>query len=414
MNSLTLPNKLFIVAFFMLIALPYFQLESRFFSEIQLNEKRKKVEKPTPYFSYQSINRFKVTLANFSKYFEDNFGFRDSFIFLYKAFHFKIFNLSLSSSVLLGKDGWLFYDYVIPRKIVLPDEKEIYIDLSLALAYNEMPKVKEAHQAFRKEIISIPDFLGLVPFSDSELYDLKIKLESTEKFFREKNIKFLVVLPPNKQTIYPENLPEWILKIGKNKTRLDQIIQYMNENSHFKIHDYRNVLMENKIKQTLYRKIDTHLNDHGDFLISNEIIQNLNIPRQKKFELHEFKIQDQIFETGDLLDFLGTPGLLSETRTQYRFKNPISKSCGREKTSFGEKYCFQSSDKSLPSLLVYGDSFALNFSKFLQERFKKLTVITSNLEIKEDFLDKEKPDIVIVEKLERFLGQLNQISVVRK
>jgi hypothetical protein len=109
------------------------------------------------------------------------------------AIHIKLLHTSPTRDVVLGREGWLYFD-----------------------RYNDG--------------ISLMDFCGLVPFRESELEMIVEKITKINRFCEERGILLKIVVAPNKHTIYPEFLPLNIKNRQGASTRLDQLKDYLIRN----------------------------------------------------------------------------------------------------------------------------------------------------------------------------------------
>lgn len=248
-------NRIFIFIFFIILFIPLIQSELKVFPDISFKENRIPISRPVPYFRFHSIKSFKASLDYFSKYIDDNFGFRNYFIYFHNRFKLKFFSISSSSQVVLGKMNWLYFDLINTGKIERNGEFA-GVDKSLIEAYNTELVSSQKDNLIPTEF-SIPDYLGLTPFTSHDLFMIKDNIESFEKSLSKNNIRLLIVVAPNKHTIYPEFLPSSIANLPRKESRLDQIINFMNENSSYKISDYRSIFLQKKVNKKLFYQLDT-------------------------------------------------------------------------------------------------------------------------------------------------------------
>ena len=110
------------------------------------------------------------TLISFPKmyeaYFNDHFGFRHSLIRLNSLMKMEFLKTSPEKKVILGKDGWLFYD------------TDNYLG----------------------DGITIKDYRGLAPFSDKELIQIKNELERRRDTLAKSGIQYVVAVAPSINT----------------------------------------------------------------------------------------------------------------------------------------------------------------------------------------------------------------------
>src|SRR5471032_1208221 len=92
----------------------------------------------------------------------------------------------------------------------------------------------------------IDDVMGNRPFRDSELEAWRDLLQGRHDWLAQRGIRYLFVIPPDKHTIYPEHLPDWLVTAARPPQRLDQFIQYMKAHSDVPVLDLRQTLLDAK------------------------------------------------------------------------------------------------------------------------------------------------------------------------
>ena len=68
------------------------------------------------------------------------------------------------------------------------------------------------------------------PFTTGQLEDYRRILEARRDWLAERGIRYLLVIPPNKDTIYPEFMPPAYTKVN-SRSRLDQLVDHMRSRS---------------------------------------------------------------------------------------------------------------------------------------------------------------------------------------
>lgn len=87
--------------------------------------------------------------------------------------------------------------------------------------------------------------------------------------------RLIVTVAPNSQTIYPEFLPDWA-HINAT-TEYDLVMDALAHHGVDKV-DLRPPLLAAKLKQQVYRRIDTHWNDLGALIAYNAIMEAVGWP----------------------------------------------------------------------------------------------------------------------------------------
>ncbi len=136
-----------------------------------LNEKRTLAKLPALELNGDSLKKYP---GKFEKYFNDNFGLRTELISLHSYIKTYWIGVAPSERIILGKDDWLFYNS----------------------AY------------------SIASYRNSRLPTEDELLLWKRHLKLIQLWLDKLNIKFLLVIAPNKSTIYPEYMPDRYNKVA--------------------------------------------------------------------------------------------------------------------------------------------------------------------------------------------------------
>ncbi|GAB4280122.1 MAG: hypothetical protein Fur0025_07830 [Oscillatoriaceae cyanobacterium] len=341
-------------------------------------EKRQLASLPNLEFNRESIENFSRL---FEEYYKDNFGGRQELIYWHNRFLFQVLQQSPSEQVIIGKDGWLFYGH---------------------------PYALESYRA-------------TTPFTESQLNHWQQVLEERRDWLQARGIKYLVVFVPEKQSIYPEYLPEWLQPVGK-KSRLDQLIEHLQLNSKFSVNslpplaetsaiiDVRDVLRSAKNNYRIYHRTDSHWNKPGVFTAYQEIIRYLGVwfPQLKPLTVADFEQEIVYREGGDLANMLGLKDVLREEVRRFSPRiPPVARSADPEIArpdlpEDKQPFAIATGDRRLPRAVMFHDSFALNLAPLIAENFQRI-VFLSEYEFDLPAIDKERPDVVIQQMVERQL-----------
>src|SRR6266540_4995909 len=167
------------------------------------------------------------------KNFQDNLYKKD--LFIEKA---ALLRISLGDRVfpaaLLGKEGWMEYT----GKGNLDD----------------FQNVKKLEMGNKKNAIN--------------------KMKSFYQYLKSQDITFLIVVAPNKATIYPDKLPDELKSLSE-PSRLDMLTSLLEDNDLPVLVDLRPALQAARQDQDVYYKTNTHWNGYGAFVAYKEIINAL-------------------------------------------------------------------------------------------------------------------------------------------
>lgn len=155
----------------------------------------------------------------FDDYFTKSFPFRAHFITAYNALYQTLFHQSGNEKVIVGKDGYLFFEE------------------------------------------TVDDILDVETLTEFDLTRLSVVLNNIHRSLDEVGVRSYVMVVPNKATVYDEYLPDYLKPIGKNDN-LDRFLELELDMENI---DLYNVLKNAKDTSTqpLYHKSDSHWNNFG-------------------------------------------------------------------------------------------------------------------------------------------------------
>lgn len=257
---------------------------------------------------------------------------------------------------------------------------------------------------------SLDDYQNLFSFADEKLVSIQQKLAVLQGKLAERNAILMVVIVPNKETIYPEIVPDEIVKFP-GPSRLERLSAYLEQNGPAVLLDLRPILLQARSERDIYYKTDTHWNDYGVYLAYQAILQELNkkYPQLRPYPLESFDLVQDGPELLDLAGNIGSVSLLEQPLVlSAKFVNPSNV---RQFESGGRRLSMSwVDDDSLPRLVMYQDSFGLRLGGLLAMHFSEAVYVPhySGRPIwTTSWIDQQRPDVVIIEFAERYLHDLD-------
>lgn len=224
-------------------------------------------------------------------------------------------------------------------------------------------------------------------------------LQARKSILKSQGIQYYFLVAPNKECVYPEYLPN---DYNINDERIiNQLIRQC------KIREIEilyplEIFNLYKSEKDLYSPINTHWNGAGGFVAYD-------------FLMHKMKIDTRILTWEDIYyreavisEDLGNKlipkqsasfiwGRVHNAQAQTIFDNEVVNS-GRQQITLNK-------NSSLPTAVIFHDSFMEVMLPYLMESFSKIYLFhTPNVDY--DIIEKIKPDVVISEMVERFLAQI--------
>jgi hypothetical protein len=229
----------------------------------------------------------------------------------------------------------------------------------------------------------------------------------------------IVLIAPDKSTIYPEYLVPPMPQIAP--TRLDQLAA-ATERAGIMFLDLRPALNAAKSSGPLYYKADTHWTPLGAFVAANQILHALHpiYPEIDALRSGSWSFEYAYSAGGDLMPTFDYPWDAHERvpiavrnfpdQVRYRGSEPmppIPPIQGWSHDLDGSIAVTARTDR--PKLLVIGDSYSVALLPFLQQEFSQVAFIAAsrNSTFEEyRFVERYRPDIVLFEKVERYLSNI--------
>ncbi len=255
----------------------------------------------------------------------------------------------------------------------------------------------------------IEDYQRVNLFTADELAQFQSNLDALSERYAERGITLLVVVSPNKNTIYPERVPKQ-LSVLASESRLDQLVNYLRVHGREQLIDLRPSLIAAKSEREIYYATDTHWNDYGAYIAYSALMSEIS-KAYPNLEIHPSSDFEPVISEPETLDLARVIGatLLPEPKIQFA---PLFDLSTRYKTvNLGARKLMFSynPDSSLPDLVLYYDSFFFNVIPMLGEHFHNALYVQNytggglwNL----SWVDERQPDVVIIEFAERYLADL--------
>lgn len=296
--------------------------------------------------------------SGFQDFFSDNFGLRATYISTVSYITSKLFADSLNEKVIIGKNGWLFFDQ------------------------------------------TIDDYLGKDRLSDLEVKRLARILAVMSSYIRSLGIEFYFMPVPNKNSVYPEYMPKRYSDVRDPDPSL--LIRLTKELSNEGIGmielltDYIN----RKEEGLLYHKKDTHWNNKGAYIACTKILDLLDVP-YIRIEETNYDIRKDHF--GDLQKMLTPAFRILDDQVYINQDNEYSYISNFR--TFDDLAIITGAKGSDKTLLMHRDSFANALIPLLSGHFLE-SYYYRHFPYDYSLLLSHSPDAVIVQIAERSLKTL--------
>lgn len=326
-----------------------------------VNENRNPAAAPV----WSGLENLQPTLGQSEKFFNDHFGFRQLLLRRYLRIKHKWFGSPPAADVIIGRDGWLY-------------------------------SAAESMVAHHIRALSL---------SPEELRDWQALLEQRRDWLARRNIAYVFVIAPDKHSIYPEYLPEW-LRQGAGPSKLDQLATHLVANSTIRFVDLRSALRSARDREPLYYMTDTHWNPAGSLIGYQETMRTISAinPAWQPLPAAVFK-RTHASHTGDLAALLGQ-------QSDYPEKNSVAFSpqaplqpieIRRSRESINGRMTAVTrvlNPTGVGKAVIFHDSFGEYWVDQFGYQFQE-TVFVAQKKLSASLVETERPQIVITEMVER-------------
>lgn len=263
-----------------------------------------------------------------------------------------LFGVSSKEDVVMGKDGWLYFDK------------------------------------------TMPDYMGETTLSDTQLQRLHRTADLMAEYVEGQGATFVLTIAPNKATIYPEYVP-YYYPAGSSPTPLCQINKVLKDESWYV--DLTAALTDKKDTQ-LYHKRDSHWNNLGA-RIGYDALMTAAGGNAGAYADTPYTIES-VWD-GDLDKLLGNDYKDEQAVWQTAFTYEYTSRYRSEEDVLITTAC----DNGEGHLVMFRDSFANALLPLLAEQYATAT-FSRALPYALDLTEIEDADTVIVEIVERNLTNL--------
>ncbi len=259
---------------------------------------------------------------------------------------------------------------------------------------------------------SIIDSLGVEPFTEEQHANILDKLIKVRNKYTKENRNFILFIPPNKERIYSEYLPDQYKNIT-GTSRVEELVKYIRKNSDITVIYPKKELLDMKPVHDVYYKSDTHWNMVGGYIGSQSLIKALMgyIPPVSFYDVDK----NPFVVGGDLQKLARIPdswindfyyNVLGVTDVTIDATWPVE---DKEQTGQALLVANANNPKDMRSIVIVRDSYIMNMLPEIAPYFSKSTYIHWKEVVntpKEYF---EGSDIFVIEYVERYLRDLEKL-----
>jgi alginate O-acetyltransferase complex protein AlgJ len=236
-------------------------------------------------------------------------------------------------------------------------------------------------------------------------------LSARRAWLADRGIKYLVVAAPDKQSIYPEYVPEFARRHGPSA--FDELLTRCARDPDLTVLDLRPALRSARPAGLLYWRTDTHWCGAGPYVAYAATATALGrwYPSSPPLPPTAFSVRPLFGDGGDLARLIGMAGRMPEgacrlvpTAPAHARPSAVLPAYQRDPVlAHVPPAAWDNDTPGLPRVLLLSDSFADDcFCTSLAEHCGRLVRVGSYVG-QEDLIERERPDVVIFEFVERIV-----------
>ncbi len=295
-------------------------------------------------------------LQELGNYFQDHFAFRLELVSADAQIQSKIFKVSNASPVITGSNGWLYY------------------------------------------ASTIYDYLGENTITERGINNIAHNLALLQEYVEEQGAKFIFTVPPNKNTLYGENMPYYLQYKINSSSNINMLEQEIKE---YDI-SYCDLfsLFKNQ-KEVLYLKRDSHWNNKGAVLAYNAILRQAGIEHEDYKDIWAVRLKTEYGDLGRMLY-----PVTAEPEWNYFYEKKHMFSYVTDTKSVEEAWIETENSQGSGNLLMFRDSFGNTLLPLMADTFSKGYFSKGVPQNIAGYMEMYNPDVVVFEKVERNIKEI--------
>lgn len=316
--------------------------------------------------------------TGFETWFSDHLPFRNQLILLNNLIDCKVYHVPDSDSVVIGRNGWLYYN-----------GKQFNV---------EDPEA---------------DYTGADLYSADELKALAANMIKMRDELKAKGCELVIFIAPNKEHVYPENMPS-AYGAPAEKRRMEQVVGYLQSDTDLTVVCPYDALLESRKTdpdRQLYYKYDSHWNNVGSYIGSSMLDETLG---HKMPNIDDLRITTAKSPRYDLATMLHLGNLLTDDPNYVVndfSENKINTTYNDDRTEF--RSINENKNADPRKVFIIGDSYSTMMEQYIACNFNE-TYLNFYYNYTPEMLEREDPQIVVYETVERYIGNMMKFSLDEK
>lgn len=290
-------------------------------------------------------------LQELAAYFEDHFAFRQELVSADAVIQSKVFGVSNVDTVVVGENDWLYYT------------------------------------------ASVDDYLGRNLLSERGVLNIAHNLSLIQRYVQQQGASFVFTIAPNKNSLYGDHMPYYFQQKTGKAGHMELLKPQL---AHYNVSYVDLFSLFQAQEEILYLKRDSHWNQKGALLVYNALLEQLGMEHDNYEAVKALRLKD---EYGDLNKMLYP--LTAEPEWNYHYQKEDGFRYRTDTKSVEEAWIETTNSEGKGKLLMFRDSFGNTLLPLMANACGEGYFSRGVPEKITEYMEKCKPDAVIMEKVER-------------
>ena len=309
--------------------------------------------------------------GDLTDYMAERFALRKELITVYAGINAAVFGESTEDDVVLGTDGWLFYEK------------------------------------------TVKDYLHIPSLTERSAYGVGRTLSMMQEYAEKRNVKAVFTVAPNKNSLYTDHMPD-VGRIRQDKKNLEILTEYLDKNN-VNYADLTSAFESERDKgNVLYHRLDSHWNSGGAALALRIITDRLGVCPYDWYDseygierVHEGDLYKMLYPAGSEMD----EDIIFKRKFTFVYPEKDNADYYSGKAPRNDNQRIVTRGTGTGNLLMFRDSFGNSLYPFMAETFAE-SVFMRAMPYRPDLLDSGEYDYAVFEIVERNIGWLAERAPV--
>lgn len=312
----------------------------------------------------------------FDTYLDDHVPFKSAITRMRSRLIVQGLNTSTGNTVILGKNGFLFYD-----------------------------------SKYDGGSDTMADYAATNHYSQEQMAFYAGRLEALRQICAERGVPFYLMICPNKESVYSENMPDYVNR-HDGLTRADVFVDYLRTHTAIEVIYPKDALVAAKANNMLYYRNDTHWNEIGGFIGARCLLNatlGIPMPEQPYIMATEEVVLESPYVFGDLANTLSLRSVLPDLFYRPIGNFPVFSMDGIIGDYFYDSHLVSTGNQGNASIMMVRDSFFTAVHAYMAGYFSRGDFFWYTPDALPQALEQMsalQPDIFVYEVVERNLDHM--------